>query len=782
VITTQRFLTLALICLAPSLATADDAGDAAQNVLEVNVRGNEVMSADTVLAQVKTRPPNRFDEQVAQDDVRRLMATGRFDNVVVVKAPTDRGYVVTFIVKERKFITAIELRGNKELSDKKLHREIGFGTDDPLDYGRAAMGRLALEDLYRKEGFYFANVKLDAKQLKENRRVVYVIVEGPRIRVDKIDFEFEGDRSYSNRKLRGQIKTRRRIWILSRGRLDPQQLGRDVAALQTFYRDRGYLDVQIAKDLTFSTDKTKAYVKFIINEGPRYRVAEIRTEGNSVFAAEELTGRLVMVPGRYFNALEHQRDTQTLKDVYGEIGYLDAAIEPQMVFRAPDAPPPAGLEVDEDQPSAWLIMVYRINEGRRFRLGRITIRGNTITKDRVIRRQLTMFPGQWFNTAAMRKSTRTLQESLLFTDAEITPYGDQPGVRNALVTVADGRTTQVIFGAGYNTNTGLLGNIHFAQRNFSWTQWPTSWYDLIYGRGFKGDGQTLQFKVEPGSEMLRARVDWTEPYLFDRPINLNIGAYTFSRERESYDEAATGAMVSIGKLFKNRWYGGVTVQPQGLRLGNLEDDAPSEVRADRGDSFLLSFGGNLVRDLTDSRWQPSTGSRISLGAEQNVGDYSFLRLSVGGTRYWTVYVDALDRKHVIAARARGGFLFGNAPVFERFYGGGIGNIRGFDFRGISPRTRDPGSDDPIGGDFMAYLGSEYVFPMVGETLLGAVFVDSGTVEASTTVTTWRVSAGVGLRVVIPQMGVPMSLNFGFPLSKSDEDDREVFSFTVGMIF
>jgi outer membrane protein insertion porin family len=191
--------------------------------------------------------------------------------------------------------------------------------------------------------------------------------------------------------------------------------------------------------------------------------------------------------------------------------------------------------------------------------------------------------------------------------------------------------------------------------------------------------------------------------------------------------------------------------------------------------------GTLIRDRTDSRWMPSTGDRFLLSFEQVMGGFAFSEAEGEYRIYRTLYIDALDRKHILAARLAAGQIFGDAPVFERFYGGGIGSVRGFDYRGISPRSI--ASDDPIGGKFMTFAGVEYGFPIVGEQLRGVVFLDSGTVEEDFEITTYRVAAGVGLRWIIPMFGpVPMSLDFGFPIRKDDEDDTQLLSFSIGWTF
>jgi len=763
--------------VSPGAAVAQDAPPAdSQTIVALRVEGNVHMTDNAILALVKTRVGHRYDEQVSKDDQRRLMQTGRFNNVVVVKADTAQGVIVTFVVKPRDRITAILFRGNKHFENKELADELTFRVGDPVDLNRIANGRTAIEDKYKQDGFYYVGVRME----RSEGQVICVIREGPRIRVKGITYKTEGPRSFSTWTLRQKVKTRRGYWIFTRGHLDAQQVARDVIELRNFYRGEGYLDAVVDKEIRPSADKRSVQVIFHIEEGPRYRIAEVRFEGNTIFAARELRPRLKMTRGEFHNALTLRRDTEVVRKTYGELGHIQASVTPRTIYVAPEAPPPAWLAPGEKP--ALVIVVYKIDESDAFSVGRVTIRGNSLTEDRVIRRQLRFFPEQVYNTVAVDDSRRRLMESRLFGDVTITPYGQEPGVRNALVTVEEGKTAEFIVGAGFSTNSGVLGSISFTQRNFNWRRWPTSWSDLFVGQAFKGAGQYFRISLEPGTEIMRARIDWREPYLFDRPISLGTGVYLFSRGRESYDESRVGAQVSLGKEFRNRWYGELAARVANIRVDDLESDAPPEVIADKGDHLQLGLQGTIVRDRTDSRWQPSRGDRINLTLEQVVGDDNFLKSSAEYTRYWTVYLDSLDRKHILAGRARGNVVAaGTAPVFDRYYGGGIGDIRGFAFRGISPRSM--GTDEPIGGKLRTYLGSEYSFPVVGENLRAVVFLDSGTVEANCSVDTWRVSTGFGIRLLIPYFGpVPMSLDFGFPISKDGSDDTQLISFTFGWVF
>ncbi|MCJ7544134.1 MAG: BamA/TamA family outer membrane protein, partial [Phycisphaerae bacterium] len=403
-----------------------------------------------------------------------------------------------------------------------------------------------------------------------------------------------------------------------------------------------------------------------------------------------------------------------------------------------------------------------------------------VTQDRIIRREMRFFPEQVYNTVAVEESRKRLMETRLFTKVAITPEGTAPGVRDVAVVVEEGDTAQILLGVGVNTNSGLVGNITYIERNFDILGWP--------GRArppgsppFKGAGQRLTISVEPGVEMSEAYVDWFEPRLGDSHLSLGQRVFFFDRERESYDEQRGGYMASVGRRFPNRWYVELSGRLENVNVDDLESDAPPEVVQDEGDNFLAGPKLTFTRDRTDSRWMPTTGDRFQASYEQMAGDHSFGEAVVDYRCYRTVWVDALDRKHIVAGRMTMGNLFGDAPVFERFYGGGIGSVRGFDYRGISPRSA--GTDERIGGDFLMLAGAEYTFPLVGDMLRGVVFLDTGTVEEDFGVSAYRAAAGFGVRWVVPLLGqVPMSFDFGFPISKDSEDDTQIFSFSVGWTY
>ncbi|MFP3938465.1 MAG: outer membrane protein assembly factor BamA [Phycisphaerae bacterium] len=765
--------------LLPAAAQAQDAGDGdyPSTVIEVRFEGLEHVREQVARSLIGTRVGEEYSEQQILSDRQQLLASRRFSSVVVTRTQTTEGVIVTYQVRERPLVTAVRLEGNKVFSDEELSRELSFGVNSPLNVFEAEAGRQAILAKYQSRGYAQAEVELDREAL-DDQRVVYRITEGPQVRVRKL--RFEGNEYFSNWRLKRATESSQRLWPFIDGFLDIEQVQRDLTSIRNLYVSEGFLDAEVDRLLEYSPDKRSARLTFVIDEGPRYRVNRLIFRGNTVFADEELAGRLDLGRGEFYVAETVRRDAGRLEDTYGQLGYINASVSERKQFLDPTGELPDWATELEDEQVGLLNVVFELEEEDQYRVGKIDIRGNHTTQDRVIRRDLRFYPEQLFNAVAVEKSRRDLQETWLFEDVEINPVGDEPGVRDALVQVSEGRTAEFLIGVGVSTNSGLLGTISLTERNFDILNWPTSWDELTSGRAWRGAGQTFRIVAEPGTELNRFHVEWTEPAIFDGPYSLTTKAFLFDRVREDYDEQRYGGVVSVGRLFENRWYGEVATRVEGIELSNFYTNAPPEIRQLDGTTGLVGVKGSLVRDRTDSRWTPTTGDRLRLSYEQVMGDYTFGEANVEYRRYWPVYQDALDRKHVIATRFGIGHIFGDAPVFERFFGGGTGSIRGFRHRGVGPRAEPPYDRNPIGGDFELLASAEYNFPIVGEELRGVVFLDTGTVERDFEITTYRASIGAGLRWVVPLMGpVPMSLDFGIPINKDSDDETQLVSFTLG---
>jgi len=754
-------------------------GAEAEKVAEVRVQGNEQTAASTILSKIKTRAGADYDEATVRSDEKALLETGRFESVVAARTYEEEGVVVVFTVAERPLVAAVGFKGNSALKDKDLAGELAFGVSEAINRYSVEAGRQAILNKYRSKGYHFASVQLDEEAFEKRREVIYIINEGPQAIVRKI--VFNGNDHFSAFRLRRAIGSSAKLWPFVTGYLDVEQVDRDVQAITNLYIGDGFLDVKVSRDIQFSQNKAKVVLVFAIVEGPRFRVNKVIFEGNTVFGDEELAGQLKLRQGEFFTAIRLRRDVDRIGEVYGAVGYVEAEVTSSRRFLDPTAPPPEWAQNLDGGKPALLDIVFRVGEADQYMISRIDIRGNTVTQSRIIRRELRFFPEQLLNMSAVKESQNRLMETRLFDKVNITPVESGPKTKSLLVEVDEARTAQFLIGVGVNTNSGLMGTVSLTQYNFDITRWPGARRDVAGGQAFKGAGQTLSIVAEPGVEMMRFQVSWLEPYLFDKPYSLGAKAFVFTRKRESYDETRYGVVPSLGHRFKNRWYGELSGRLEEVQINGLDSDAPPEVVQDRGSHLLVGPKGSLVRDTTDSRWMPSRGDRLHFSYEQIGGDYSFGKAAGDYTIYRTVYMDALDRKHIISGRLAAGDILGSAPVFEKFYGGGIGSLRGFDYRGISPRSK--GTNEPIGGDMMLYAGTEYTFPLIGQELRGVVFLDTGTVEESSQITAYRASAGVGLRLHLPMFGpVPMSLEFGFPLRKANQDETQLVSFSLGWTF
>lgn len=764
-------ITLAALAGAARVCPAQQAQDG-QVVRRIEIRGLTTISEGFIRRSIKTRENQPLSLSQLQEDVRGLLQTRKFLNAFAETRVEDGQAVIILTVQEKPEIVSIELDGNKRFSESELFELLTFSPRSPMDLYAINKGRDDILQKYKEKGYYYATVAVDELALQNESRVVYRITEGPRVRVRRISFE--GNRSFPSLRLRTKISTRTYIWIFRTGEFDQEKADRDAVDLQTFYRDQGFLDARVGYRVEFDeVDRTRLALVFVIQEGQRYRVRSVKISGNTAFDADRLTAEMQLKPGGFMLEEARQTDLRRIRDLYGEIGYVDLQGEITSAF--------------VDEPGLVDVRV-QVSEGKPSRFGLITITGNHRTKDEVVRRELRFYPGEPFNTVKARRAENRLRDTQIFSRATITPLEDVAGEREALVEVEEADAIQFIIGGGVSTDSGVTGMISIENRNFDLFAWPTSAREFFRGNAFRGDGQRLKLQLEPGTEVSRFRIDFTEPYFLDQRLALGTSAYLFQRSRDAYDEERLGGILSFDKRFESGlladWGVEAAFRVEQVDISNITPLASRQIRDVRGTSFLTSIRGTIARDTTDSRVFPTEGYRLSFSWEQVGalgGDFDFSKPSASFTWYKTLQTDIFDRKSVLAARADAAYIAGDAPVFERYYAGGFGSLRGFDFRGVSPRAGI--LDNAVGGDFIMLTGAEYSFPLYSNTLRGVTFIDMGTVEREFEITTWRVSVGFGFRITIDFFGgIPFVFDFGFPIASQSDDAERVFNFNVGASF
>ena len=373
----------------------------------------------------------------------------------------------------------------------------------------------------------------------------------------------------------------------------------------------------------------------------------------------------------------------------------------------------------------------------------------------------------------------------LFGDASpyMVPTPDGEPLRDLPLTIRteETQTGRLMFGVGVNSEAGVVGSIVLDEQNFDWTRVPSSWEDVRNGTAFRGAGQRFRAEAVPGSQVQRYMISFQEPYLMDTAVGLGLSGFYYDRIYDEWRENRLGGRVGLSYQFTHDLTGTVAFRGQNVKMMNPEYPVP-DLLAVLGNNQLYGFSAQLAHDTRDNAFLPTEGHMISLSFEQVVGTFKFPHAEIEASQYFKIFErpDGSGR-HVLSLSARAGYSGDDTPIFERYFAGGFSTIRGFRFRGVSPR--DPTFGMPVGGNFELLTSAQYLFPITADDMLrGVVFVDAGTVEPK--INDWsdkfRVAPGFGLRIAIPMMGpAPIALDFAFPVVAQSGDSREVFSFFVG---
>ncbi len=680
-------------------------------------------------------------------------------------------------------IKSIEFEGNEKFKDHVLRQRLGFELGDPLDSFLAEGGRLTIAEVYRKIGYAFVEVSLDRDQMARGH-LLYRISEGARIQVESVSFV--GNDAIDSGTLDKVVKTTERKWLLWPFHYTEGAVEEDLDRLREFYYDHGYLDYKITANTEFTADRSGVRVTFVIDEGPVYRVADIVTSGNTHFTDAELRTMMTLNEGQVYLKPTAVRDGQAIARAYREIGFIDAEVRQRPKFR-----PETGQHM--------VSVEYEIVEGGRYRIGRIDVTGNEETQDKVARRVLDEYgftPGNWYNGRIAPKEGNGLMERYVQRSAvaqevlirPIAPQDGDPNLRDVRVDLKEGSTGIIMPGIGVSSDSGVIGRLVYRQRNFDITDWPEDPSGLLTPwKYFKGAGQSFSVTLEPGTEYSQYYVEFVDPYWRDKPTTLDVVGRSWERYRESYDEGRLKGFVGFEQRLEGRWRRSIGFRAENVSVDELDFDAPQEIRDVRGDTALFGIRFGLGETVVDDRYRPSRGHAVSVEYEQVTGDNTFGILEGSYVRYFTLYENLLGHKTVLAGRVRAATILGDAPPFEKFYGGGTGpyGLRGFEYRGVSTRglqtnVANPERKDPVGSDWIFLAGAEITVPIISDNFATLFFIDSGTVDTGS----YRLSIGTGLQILVPQIfgEVPMRFEVATPLLEDDEDERQVFSFSAAGMF
>jgi outer membrane protein insertion porin family len=785
-----------------------------QVVQEIDIRGLARVEEGTVLRLIRTRKGRPFDHKIWDEDWHRLIDSPYFINVRTTEPIIWPGGIKLAIdLIEKASVAKIEFKGNKSVSASKLLTTIKSYEGGRYDKGQIHEDREAIRKFYQDKAFRSVDVNYTVETVSSHRqevggkevevedevRVIYTIDEGSPVGVRVI--RFEGNKAFSDGALRAVMSTKYRRLFRS-GDLKDEELETDKKRIEAHYRRAGYMDVEIERvDVNLSKEtyfnwfkkrKKLAEIVIHINEGPRYYVGTVAIEGNVSIEKDEIEAVMKLKPGSVFSDLLMQDDHDHIVDLYGERGRVFTNV--QYASRLVTDP-----ERTKKTPNIYDVE-FRIVEGSEVTLREVITRGNTKTRDKVIIRQMELFPGDRVDTTKIKIAVARLKNLNYFNeDVSIKPEAtDNPEEANLIIDVTEKNTGEFNFGVGISSVDSVVGNIKLTQHNFDYKDLPKSWRDFFSGNSFVGAGQTFSIEAQGGAKRQHYSISFFEPWAFDRPIRLGGSLFrTVDNNFKDFDQTNTGISLTAGRrLWGPRWDGQATYRFSFTEIGEINKNFPPILKSQEGDRILSSITPRLVYDSRDSTLLPSRGwlaeGSLEIGGGPLLGDYNWVKPQLDLARYLTVYKLGNGQKHILELRGRAAAIeaFGDTedvPPFLRFYAGGIDTIRGFQFRTITPLE----NNFQIGGKKLVVATAEYSLPLYEEIVRGSAFLDAGSVwdpgntDPRTRVTNesgFRASVGLGLAIKTPLSPLPIRVYVARPLARNEEDRTKTLDFTFGTRF
>jgi outer membrane protein insertion porin family len=788
----------------------------AGKISRIDIRhvGPPSVSDELIRANIHIKPGDVYDPYDARradptiDDVTNLYATGLFYNIrVAAERADDGGVALVYIVQGKPRLTDIKFQGNKKFDAAKLKKKVTSKVGQPLDEMKLFTDAQAIQEMYQKAGCPGTKVTYVPNIDESTGRgtATFDIKESPKIKIVRV--EFAGASAFNERKLRKEIKTRKHwlfSWLTGSGVFKDDQFEDDRDRLAEFYRDNGYIDFEI-KDVQFENPTpTTMVIRFNIYEGRQYKVGAVTFNGTTMFPTNKIDQVLKLKPGAVFVPKDLSKDIGKVEDFYGAKGHIDVTTA---------SPENLSVRRVANTETGTMDLEYDVNEGQKSYIEKIEITGNTKTKDRVIRRELAVSPGEVFDMVRVKVSKQRLEGLNYFEKVDVRPEPTDPpivGRQNLIVGVEEKNTGNLMMGAGFSSVDSVVGFAEVTQGNF----------DLFHPPTFTGAGQKFRLRVQMGTQRQDYILTFTEPWFLGRKLELGTELYyrrlDFQSVENIYDEVRAGGRVSltralgsdfligsvsytleeVGILLNSGFhdwlgvpvpdpeypYGGRTGMPgvgdPGAPTTDVAPNVPPSILAETGYHLLSRVGASIAYDTRNSTGLPDAGQRTELTGEVVTGDKEFYKLEL--KTMW--FFRGFAKGHVLELDASTGLAgslgSGDVPFYERYYLGGMYSLRGFKYRTISPR--DPGFTEPIGGDTYWFGSAEYSVPII-QQLRFAVFGDIGSVAAKAFSYGGEYDAdwGFGMRLNIPHLG-PLRLDYGIPFHHDQYNSSSgQFQFGVG---
>jgi len=757
-------LALAFFAIEFGLTSLLAQGGAIVRSIDVQYAGPKTVSREKILSQIRTTVGQPYSDDVVEQDIRNLYKTGELQNVRIFGEPSGDGVKVTVVVQTRSIITEIEIDGAHRFTAKRVRSEIKIKMNTPVSEDALTEARQKIIDLYRRFGYNDVGVEyhLDVNETHGTSRAIFTINEGEKGTVSRV--QFEGNNAFSDRTLRQKMKTKGKTLVSfldKSGRLDETQFQEDLDKIREWYQNHGYVDVEI-KDVRKERHEGTMTLVISINEGIRYHVGRIRFVGFKATTEEKLRATIKMKEGAVYSPKGLKDDAKALADGYGGGGYVDLDLRPQSTAAGP----------------GMIDVTYNIQEGTRSFVQRVNIVGNTRTKDKVIRREVLITPGDIFSTTRVETSKARLDNLGYFSKVETYPQDtDVAGRKDLTIEVEEKRTGALNFGAGFSTIDSLVGFAELSQGNFDIMNWPT----------FTGGGQKFRLKLQYGNERKDFILALTEPWFLDRPLSL--GGQAFYAEADFlssiYSQRNYGFAIDLRKPLNPFLSISFDYRLEDIEIFNVAAGVSPEIRSQQGSEVKSLIGTTLIWDTRDSAFLTRRGHRVTVSPYISGGflggDEQIVGFDMEGSQYFHL---AWDTILLINAEVATVEPWGNGdevPIYDRLFLGGSNNLRGFNFRDVGPKDEN---GEPLGGGTLVRATAEYTFPII-EHVRGAVFFDWGVLNRDPHTFGGAgqhigSDAGFGVRLDLP-IG-PIRIDYGIPIQRDGNHNDGRFNFNVGYQF
>lgn len=757
-------------------AAAAAAGNASgeEIIQAIEVKGNRKVEKEAILAKIGSAKGKALQAETVREDIQALHKLGYFNSVVV---EFENG-VLRYTVRERPTISKILFLGNSEASTDDLKEVLKVKTYNLYDENLVRESANKLVKYYEDKGFYLAKVTYETKEIKDKDEVelLFRIQEYDKVRIKKITFL--GNEAFTDDQLKRVLRNTSELgffsWLSSGGNFKDMDFKTDMQVLQYWYLNEGYVRFNADPPIvTVSEDKKWVYITIRVHEGKKYKMDEIDFAGDLLFPKEELHELLTLRSGEYFAIMKRNQDVLAMTEKYQDLGYANVNVIPQM-------------NIDDE--ALTVDTVYEIEKGNLVHFGKIVVKGNTKTRDKVIRRELKIKESELYSGTGMRLSKENVERLGFFEKDSVefvtsSPPG-RPDVMDVEINVKERPTGQFQLGAGYGTASKFFFTTQVAETNF------------------RGMGQDLRFTAQMSADR-RTRsftLGFTDPYAFDTKWSAGGDVFfTASPYPGRFTQYRRGFNLRVGYPMSDytRLYFGYKFERfkhEEIRDPFFRHDHPDpEIRraALRENGTSSSVSATLVTDKRDNRMEPSKGHYLSWSEEYAGlgGNRDFVR-SIFDVRYYRNLIGSL----VLRTKFEAGNIFSTSSEAvqssERFYLGGPNSLKGYDSFSVGPwrHTTDPVDGKIVyanqGGLNELFYILEFEYPLIREVGLKLVlFYDVGEAWNTDRSDSFRLHQdyGWGIRWFSP-LG-PLRFEWGYPIKpRGNIPPGANFQFMIGPPF